>query len=65
MPTYYLRPMSTLAAFLPLDIPAPGPERPVPRPLLIGDVASARAGVPELLIQIARSHARDDPPPSA
>ncbi len=57
--------MYPLVAFFALDVSAPRPERPVQRPLLMGDIASARAGVPELLIQIARSERRDDPPPSA
>jgi hypothetical protein len=30
---------------------------------LIGDIATARAGVPELLIQMARSENREDPDP--
>jgi hypothetical protein len=54
--------MPTLAALLDLDVPVPTP-RPVPRPLLIGDIATARAGVPELLIQMARAENRDDPDP--
>jgi hypothetical protein len=55
--------MSTLAAYLDIDRTAPAPRRPVPRPLLIGDIATARAGVPELLIQMARSENREDPDP--
>jgi hypothetical protein len=46
-----------------LDAEAPERGRSVPRPLLIGDIAAARAGVPELLIQMARSEDRDDPEP--
>ena len=40
--------------------------RPAPRrlhpPILMGDIVTARAGVPELLIQAARAEGRDDPP---
>jgi hypothetical protein len=56
--------MSTLIAYLALDVQSPGPTQSVPPPLLIGDIMTARAGVPELLIQIARSQNREDPPPS-
>lgn len=56
--------MPTLAAHLSLDLPAAPPRRrPLPGPLLIGDIATARAGVPELLIQLARAGDRDDPDP--
>jgi hypothetical protein len=55
--------MPSLAAILDIAGTAPAPQRAVPGPLLIGDIATARAGVPELLIQMARAENRGDPKP--
>ncbi len=59
---------ASLSAHLPLGLAERAVPEPQPRrggPLLIGDVTAARAGVPELLIQIARQLGEDDPAPSA
>ncbi|MEM0947524.1 MAG: hypothetical protein AAGK37_08980 [Pseudomonadota bacterium] len=51
---------------LPFDLDAPAAEDSAPGPLhrhlwpLMGDIASARAGVPELLIQWRRAEGADD-----
>jgi hypothetical protein len=59
-----LRHMTSLTAPASFADATTAPRKPRPRPLLMGDIVSGRAGVPELLIQMARAEGRDDPPAS-
>ncbi len=45
------------------DTAEPAARPKVRPPLLMGDVVSARGGVPELLIQWRRAEGQDDPDP--